>query len=659
MGVLEALEVTTNSMGISIDTLLGKSIIFTHGTTIATNTIINRDGAKTGLITTKGFEDTILIMRAIGRIAGLSEIERKHISRSRKPEPVIPRFLIKGVNERIDYKGRVLIPLDIENVKKSINSLIEGGVEAIAVSLLWSFVNPFHEREIKKIINETYPGIYVTLSSELIPVIGEYERTATTVLNSYIGPKSYRYFLSLKDKLKEKGFKLSPLIMQSYGGSIPIESASEQPISTLSSGPVGGVIGSKYIGALLGYKNIITTDMGGTSFDVGIIYEEVPEQAYRPAINQYNILTPMVEIKSIGAGGGSIAWIEKESGILKVGPFSAGSLPGPVCYDKGGKAPTLTDADLILGYINPDYFLGGRIKLNKENAYRTIKERIADPLKMDIIEASFGIYEIINAQMADLIRSVTVNRGYDPKNFVLFSYGGAGPLHAGGFGKDLGVKEIIIPFTAAVHSAYGILSTDIVHTYEFSDYIPIPVDTERINRNFNKLNEEADRNLRKEGFKYDDVEIRYYLDMRYRRQVHEVRCPVPAKILNDDDMEGVINTFETLYERLYGKGAGFKEAGIDIINFIVVGSGKIVHPDLEELELRDVEPSKALKAKREVFLKDKGGFMRTDIYDFEKLEPGNILYGPAIIESPITTILINIGDKGIVDRYKNVIIKGD
>ena len=427
-GTIDSLRVVASGLNMTLEELLKDTILFSYGTTVATNTIINRSGAKTGLITTRGFEDTILIMRAIGRIAGLSEEEIMYMARTYKPDPLVPKPLIKGVRERVDYKGKVVIPLNINEVERVVDELVQRGVEAIAVVLMWSQANPIHERAVGTLISHRYPEIYLSLSSDLVPLIGEYERTATTVINAYLGPVIHQYLSSLGEKLKSYGLRVPSLVMQSYGGSLPAEGTVKRPVGLLSSGPVAGVIGSRYLAELLGYQNIITTDVGGTSFDVGLIYNGVIEMEKRPTISQYSLLIPMVDVKSIGAAGGSMARVEPATGLLKVGPKSAGADPGPVCYDKGGTEPTTTDADLILGYLNPDYFLGGRIPLKKEKAYEAIKTKIADPLGMDVIDAAAGVYAITNSQMSDLIRSISVGRGYDPRTCVLFSYGGAGPL---------------------------------------------------------------------------------------------------------------------------------------------------------------------------------------------------------------------------------------
>jgi len=654
IGILDATRVTAESMGVDFEALIQDTKLFFHGSTVATNTIVTRSGAKVGLITTQGFEDTILIMRIKGRWIGQGEEYLKHMVKSDKPEHIVPRPLIKGVRERVDYKGDILIPLKIETVKQAIKELMAERVQAIAVCLLWAFANPSHEQEINTLIKEMYPDIYVSLSSELVPKLGEYERTASTVVNSYIGPACSRYLFALEDDLKRKGLRQSPLIMQSHGGVLPVKSTAEKPIGMIGSGPVGGLIGAKYLAELLGYRNVITTDVGGTTFDVGLIYDGEPELAREPSVSQYSLMMSSIEITSIGAGGGSVAWVDPSTNLLKVGPHSAGAVPGPVCYDRGGTEPTVTDADLILGYLNPDYFLGGKMKLNKAKAIEAFKGKIADPLGLSVEEAALGAYEIVNAHMADLVRSITVHRGYDPRRCALFAFGGAGPLHAPEYGKEAMV--IVIPYTASVHSAMGIATSDVVHAYEIAEPMAVPVDGKACNAVFERLEKMARQDVLREGFKDEEIVVTRYLDMRYMRQVHEVRTPVPNTNITAEVLDQVYGEFEELYEKSYGKGSAYKEAGMQIVTFIVYGIGKIKKPALSKYELEDEDPSIALKGERLVFTKTEKAFVPVEIYDFGRLKIGNVITGPAIIETPVTTIIVSDYQKATVDGYKNVLI---
>lgn len=654
-GVVESVGVVADSLGKSLREVLADTAVLAYGSTVGTNAVITRSGAKAGLITTKGFEDTLLIMRAIGRVAGLSESEIVHMVRTDKPPPIIPKSLIRGVRERVDYGGRVIIPLNREDAARAAKELVEQGVEAIAICLLWSFKNPAHERAIKEMVEQAYPHIYVTASCDVVPLLREYERTSTMALNAYLGPVMRRYLLKLEEKLKEEGLGGSLLIMQAYGGSLPVERAVVQPVSTISSGPVGGVVASKYLAEHLGYENVITTDVGGTSFDVGLIYKGAIERAREAVIGQYHVMTPMMEVASIGAGGGSIAWLEPTTNLLRVGPHSAGARPGPVCYDAGGSQPTVTDADLVLGYLNPDYFLEGRIRLSLEKARQAIQEHIAGPMGMDMAEAAAAINAITNAHMSDLIRKVTIERGYDPRSCVLFAYGGSGPVHAAVYGQDLGVQKIIVPSTAATHSAMGVASSDVIHAYELSDHMVVPVDKERFHSNFLDLERRARADLEAEGFG-EDIVIKRFVDMRYRRQVHEITTPVSLGQLSQEDLEALNSEFERIYEMSYGRGSAFREAGIEMLAFRVEATGRIPRPVLARQKPGPRDPAPALKGEREVFFPGQG-FVSTVVYDMRKLRAGNALGGPAIIETPVTTIVVHPGQEARVDEYMNVVIE--
>ncbi len=651
-GILESVKVTAESMGMELHDLLSQSILFSHGTTTATNALITRSGAKTGLITTVGFEDTIIIMRVMGKYAGLGEQVLKRQVKSAKPPPLIPKSLIRGVHERIDYKGSEVAKLDHEGAVAAVKSLAEEGAEAIAVCLLWSHRNPSHEREIKQIIQDLYPDIYVTISSDLVPLQGEYERTATTAINTYLGPMISRYLSNLENGLRSAGFKQPPLVMQAGGGVLSAEQAARQPVSMIHSGPVAGVIGSQYLAGLLGYENVITTDMGGTSFDVGLIYGGVAEPAIESIVAQYHLMIPMVAVDSIGAGAGSIAWIEPIINRLRVGPQSAGADPGPACYGAGGALPTVTDANVVLGYLNPDYFLGGRKKLERDKAYQAIKTHVADPLGMDVMEAAAGIHDIVNAHMADLIRSATVGKGYDPRRCVLFAYGGAGPVHAYDYGRE--AQAIIVPASASVHSAMGALASDMVRTYHLGSPMKVPVDPAAFNSVLSELEARAIEDLGKDGFRGADIELVRYVDMRHLRQVHEVRVPCQGGTLGENDLEKLYDDFEVYYERAYGAGSSFRESGIQVISFSVEARGRIAKPTLTKRAMGSSDPSAAVKERRDVILHRRA--VSLDVFDFEKLEPGNVVPGPAIIETPITTIVIDGDQKGVVDEYLNMIV---
>ena len=656
-GVLDSVSTAAQALGLSLRELLAQTRVFAHGTTVTTNALLTRHGVKAGLITTKGFEDTMIIGRVYQKAAGLSEKEIIQASRLDKADPIIPRPLIKGITERVDYQGRELVPLDLEEAAKAARDLVETGVEAIAICFLWSFMNPAHEAQVRDLIQKEHPQIFVTASSDLAPQMGEYERTATAALNCYLGPVAYRYFQALGRQLEEQGLDCPLLVMQSSGGVLPAEDVRERSISTLSSGPVGGITGALFLGKLLGYENIICTDVGGTSFDVGLIVGGRAEQAREAIADKYHTLAPTVDISSIGTGGGSVAWIEANTGILRVGPQSAGAAPGPVCYDRGGKQPTVTDAGVILGYINPDYFLGGRMRLNRDKALAVTQEKIAIPLGMDVFQAAAGIYKISNSQLADLVRKVTIEKGYDPREFALFAYGGAGPQYAGLYGAEIGLRTIVIPGLASVFSAFGAVVSDIVKFHSLSDPMVAPFNPQRLNEIYRSVGEKARQDLRKDGVAEADMTIQRYAEMRYRRQVHEVRVPVPEGDLSPAGVAAVLESFEKKYEDLYGKGAAFREAGIEAITFHVVGTGRTMKPVLTRLEEGGPDSSLARKGSRPAYFDRAGGFVDTAVYDAAKLRTGHIVPGPAVIEAATTTIVVQPGLQARVDPYLNIVIE--
>lgn len=654
-GILNSVEQVARSINMTLEDLLKETNLFVASSTTATNAMLTSSGAKTGLITTEGFEDTIITMRAIGRVIGLGEEAIKHVVATNKPEPLVPKNLIKGVKERIDYKGEVLRALSLEDAELAVEELIKQGVEAIAVSFLWSFINPVHEKLVGEIIRKRYPKVFVTLSHELAPRLGEYERTASTVINSYLGPLCSKYVHKLNSRILNSGSRSPLLVMQGYGGCLQVNEASREPIGMLNSGPAAGVVGSKFLADILGYENVITTDVGGTSFDVGVIAKGRYSIAKEPSVNQYVILNIMLEVQSIGAGGGSIARVEPETGIIKVGPDSAGAVPGPMCYDKGGTSPTVTDANLVLSFINPDYFLGGKFKLNKDKAREGIEKQIANPLGISVEEAAASIWDIASAHMVDLVRNVTVARGYDPSTFVMLVFGGAGPLHSTAYGRQ--AKLVIIPRLSSGYSAFGCVTSEIMHTSQLSEPMLMPFRTDKLNGNFEKLERKVVDYLHADGFKDENIVLQRYANMRYVRQINELRVPIMGGRIEADDIEKVYDAFEKLYEEVYGKGAGYREAGICLEAYYVEGRGTGSRPVLVEHEAKSDDPSTALKGERLCFLPKHRNFVKTRIYDYGRLEVGNIITGAAIIETPVTTIFIDDDQVGVIDKYFNINVK--
>ena len=658
-GVMDAVEEAAGAVGVEISELLGRTTLFKHGSTVATNALITRNGCKVGLIATRGFEDTTEIMRAIGRVDGLSGDEIKHVTWITKPEPFVPRERVVGVRERMDYQGNEIVPLNRADVMAAIRRLIEADkVEAIAVSLIHAWANPRHEEEIRALSAEADPRrkVYWSFGSSLSQVAGEYARANTAILNSYLGPTVERYLKGLETKLKSGGLKGPLLIMQGNGGVAHREHVSA--IANLQSGPAGGMIASAYVAGVLKHENVITTDMGGTSFDVGLITDGYWRYAQEPIVERFRMLQPIIDIESIGAGGGTVAQVEAETGRLLVGPRSAGASPGPVCYDAGGEQVTVTDADIALGIIDPDYFLGGKKSLNKDKALRVIEEKIARPLKLKVHEAAAGIYDIVNAKMSDLIRRQVVRTGYLPEEFVIYAFGGAGPVHASGFAAELGIKKIYIFATSPVFSAFGAAAADVMRTRVLSCQYVLPADPATINQRLDTVEKELSAALSGEGFKPNQVDFRRYYTMRYRRQSAGVELPASWQRFNPKRMAEIQTAFEKKYVELYGAGAGYTKAGIEISEIRVDAVGKVAKPRLSAKRKTGGNPRAALKGKRRVFFaRPQRKFIDTPVYDYERLGVGAAVKGPAIIELPFTTTLVPPDYKITVDPYMNLVME--
>jgi N-methylhydantoinase A len=658
-GVMDAVAEAANAVGVETRELLGRTMLFKHGSTVATNALITGSGCKVGLITTKGFEDTTEIMRAIGRVDGLSDDEIKHVTWITKPEPLVARERVIGVRERMDYQGNEIVPLNWDDVMAAVRRLMEEEkVDAVAVSLMHAWANPRHEEEIRALTAEADPQrkVYWSFGSALSQVAGEYARANTAILNSYLGPTVERYLTGLESNLQSGGLQGPLLIMQGNGGVAHREHVSA--IANLQSGPAGGMIASAYVAGLLGHKNVITTDMGGTSFDVGLITEGYWRYAQEPIVERFRMQQPIIDIESIGAGGGTIAQVEGETGRLLVGPRSAGASPGPVCYDGGGEQVTVTDCDLALGIIDPGYFLGGRKTLNKQKALRAIDEKIARPLKLKTNEAAAGVHEIVNAKMSDLIRRQVVRTGYLPEEFVIYAFGGAGPVHAAGFAAELGIRQIYIFATSPVFSAFGAAAADVIHTRVMSCQFVLPADPAAVNERLAAIEKEMGAAVAAEGFKANQVEFRRYFTLRYRRQSAGVEMPTNWDRVNSKRLSDMQSSFEKKYEELYGVGAGYAKAGIEISEIRVDAVGKVAKPALSAKNRSRGDMRAARKGKRPVFFtRPERKLIDTPVYDYGQLGVGASVRGPAIVELPFTTTLVPPRHKVTVDRYMNLVME--
>lgn len=656
-GVLSAVAVNAEQLGITVQQLLEETSLFVHGTTVGTNAVLTRTGAKTGLITTKGHEDAMIIGKVYAKRAGLSERDLVHASGLNKPTPpIVPPERIRGIAERIDVEGDVLLELNESEAITAIEELVADGIESIAVSFLWSFVNPVHEQRLKELLAEHAPGVFVTASSDIAPVLGEYERTSTAVLNAYVGPKVAGYLDDLEARLRDSSLRRPLLVMQSSGGLTSVGDARERPIVTLDSGPTGGILGCDYLSDLYDEPNVICTDVGGTSFETGLILRGAVPLEPEPVVAQYSFRIPKVGVRSIGAGGGSIAWLD-EGGLLRVGPQSAGSSPGPACYGQGGEQPTVTDADLILGYLDPDNFLGGRMSLDVDSA-RTALAKLGRELGQEPEEVALGIFRIINSHMADLIRKSTIEQGHDPRESILVAYGGAGPMHAVFYGRDIGAKATLVLADSSVFSAVGMLTCDMTHTAQVSQPFVSPFDAEdfrRISEHFRQLEARVIEQFSDEGVKDSGVALRRTITMRYQNQVHSLEIEAPSGELGEAAGAEIQKRFADGYGRLYGEASLYAAGALEFEGFRVAGTHAVEPTRFRQRETGGNDAAAAVRGERPVHF-DESGPVTASIYDGSLLDVGNRVEGPAIIERMGDTVVIPPGFRAEVDPYLTLVL---
>jgi N-methylhydantoinase A len=655
---MDSLQLIADKLGLSVEQLLQDTSRLALGTTVGTNAMLQRRGARVGLITTKGHRDVIHIMRGARGVPGVASELVLHFPESNKPDPIVPKTLIAEVSERVDCMGDVVVELNEAEAEAAITHLVSRGVEAIAICFLWSFKYPAHERRVKAMVERLAPQVFVCCSVDLVPRWGEYERTAATAINAYIGPVTSAYLQGLAGRVQHAGLRYPLQIMQCGGGVMPAAEAAGRAFLTLDSGPVAGVLASQYLGSVIGHNHIIATDMGGTSFDVGLIRDGVPVASYQSVVQQYEYFVPRIDIRSIGSGGGSIIWVDEVSSSLRVGPLSAGAEPGPVCYGRGGTQPTVTDADVVLGYLDPDYFLGGRLRLDREAAWRSI-ETVATRIGLGIIETASGAARVVEHQMADLIRKVTVQKGYDPRDFVVFAYGGAGPVHAGVYARELGARSVIVPLGAvcSLWSALGAASADLLHIYEAVDIQPSPFDPQRVATHFAALAERGLAQLQADGIAPAQARLAHSADLRYKGQINEVEVPLDAGPIDQARLAQLVADFHNRYESLYGPGAGFREARVEIVTYRVRASSMSPKPVLRPAPAVGVAPPAAARAPaRPVYWAEREDFEETPIYWGELLQSGNVIQGPAILQVPVTTIVVHPGQTARLDPYGNVLI---
>lgn len=624
---------------------------FAHGTTVATNALLELKGAKAGLLITQGFR-AVYELRGGTRPVGADVIDSFY----QKPPPLVPQRLTEEIPGRMAYDGTEVEPLDEDAVRTAAGRLRERGVNSIAVCYLFSFMNPEHERRTAEIIEDEHPGCRVSLSSSVLPVIREYQRLSTTVLDAYVGPVMESYVGKISGRLRGVGLTTEQMfIMQSNGGLMRLDVAARYPNQTLLSGPAAGVVFGAGIGRLCQQPNVVTFDMGGTSTDVSVITGYAYQESRQGRISGQDVGTPMIEIRTLGAGGGTIAWIGPD-GLLKTGPHSAGADPGPACYGRGGLEPTVTDANVVLGYLNPDKLAGGgQLAADPTRAAEVIRARVAEPLGLSLEQAALGIVRVVNVAMEVGLRLSLVERGLDQRKFALVAFGGAGPLHAGQVARNVGIPTVIVPPSPGLSCAMGLLQTDVKHHFIRSHLAPLAsVPAAELDGLFCQLEERALREAQEEGFSTDQLELHRELDLRYPYQGYELTVPCPWKPLRDPDKERLRDAFDHLHQQVYATAA--KDEGPEIVNVRVISQSKIPHLSLPRLASGGRGAEHALSGQRPALFDETAGYQPVPAYARQRLLAGNTIEGPAIVEQFDSTTVLLPGQSAEVDAFGSLVI---
>lgn len=654
IGTMECIGKLAKGAEISLRDLLSQTSTIVHGTTLATNAVASQSGAKMGTIATKGQR-----LRMVFPQVPKSDWKERPVDmydfRLDEPKPLTRPYLMTEVEERVNYKGEVLIPLNEESARVAVRYLKKHQVESIAVMLMFSPLYPNHEKRIAEIIEEEYPGVYVALSSATLPTIGEIERWSTTMFSAYVAPSVARYVEKIQGLLEKEGMKGQLLFMQSNGGVATPDIVRTNPATLLYSGPAAGPSFGLSLGLTKDFKNVLSVDMGGTSYDVGIASEGTVDIVQLQVIDAKKYAMPSVDVSTTGAGGGSIAYVDR-IGRLHVGPKSAGASPGPACYGQGGKEPTVTDANVVLGYLDPEYFLGGEIKLNKALAEKAIREKVAEPLGLSVTEAAAAIYEIINTNMAGATNVVFAKRGYDSRDFAMCAAGGAAPIHAVRIAEELGIQHVIIPKIAATYCAFGMLQCDLKHDFQ-KPYIALAsmADVAKINELYEEMEKEAVDILQKEGADEKDVIIEKTMEMCYFGQFRQRIANVPTGPVTKESLDTTINNFHELHRST----AGYADPDYPTLiqRLLLSGIARIPKSQLKAIPQGSGDVSKALKSTRQAYFPKENNFITTKVYDGDKLLAGDTLTGPCIIEEKLTTIVVPPKVSLEVDSFGNYVTK--
>ncbi|MCC6473089.1 MAG: hydantoinase/oxoprolinase family protein [Burkholderiales bacterium] len=652
-GVIDAIGLAAQAYGTDFNDFCARIERFGHGTTVGLNALLTGTAAKTAVLTTRGFGDTLEIGRLRRQSSGMNEVEFTDAFLRNRFPPLVRRARVVEIDERIDISGRVVAPLDEAQARAALRRLRAEGIEAIAVCTLWATHNPMHENRLRELAREELPEAFVSVSHEISPAVGEYARMSTTAANAALGPLAGRYLAKLEATLRAAGMRVPLLMMTCSGGVLPTAVLGERPAFALFSGPAAGVMGSQAIGARIGLSNLLTTDIGGTSFDVGVVVAGKPIMRTEIALAGADIRVHSIDVDSIGAGGGSIASVQ--FGELRVGPKSAGANPGPACYGRGGTLPTATDADLVLGVLDPDYFIGGRMKLDADAAARAIHEHVAKPLGMSVREAAWGIREVLDSRMADLLRRMTVERGYDPRDFALFANGGAGPSHAWVLAEELGLSGFIVPAAATAVSAFGAGNADLGFTAEAPTYVRVRPGAAPGAEQLSKITAATAacaagvrRNLEVAAAR-GNVRIEPFVSIRFRGQTHHLDERIEEGAFDLPAWERLVSQFESHYETLFGRGAAFSKAGYEILSVRVAGTGALPPPALATVG----EPLAPMGSRRVVF-RDAGAPLETAIYRTGFPRAGERVEGPAIVEFPGQSVVVPPGASARADESGNL-----